>query len=312
MLVGAALSACGTSSSVGSRSPSVDPKTLTWTNRPTTTSAAGGLAAMAYDPEIGKVVQFAGETWTYDGTTWTMESPATSPPAYMVTAMAYDQAIRRIVLFGAMSAGTVTGDTWTYDGTTWTQQHPGTNPGPLAIGPVMAYDAAIGKLVLLAGETWTYDGTTWTKESPPANPRANEYGVPAPLTYDAALKKLVLYSAGTTWTYDGTTWTAQSSSIYPPRIFGWSMAYYPALGRTVLFGGVQYDPTQRGHTGNYLRDTWSYDGRTWTQQFPSSSTAPLWGPMVNDDALNSLVLYSPQSLGGPETWTYGPPTGGSS
>ena len=44
---------------------------------------------MAYDPVTGQLVLFGGyrvggdidfnDTWTYDGTTWTEQSPATSP-----------------------------------------------------------------------------------------------------------------------------------------------------------------------------------------------------------------------------------------
>ncbi len=67
-------------------------------------------AAMAFDPAINKMVLFGGyggkypnfgllsDTWTYDGTTWTQQSPATSPPAQNGT-MVYDPALGKIVLF---------------------------------------------------------------------------------------------------------------------------------------------------------------------------------------------------------------------
>ena len=66
---------------------------------------------MAFDPAINKMVLFGGyggkypnfqlfsDTWTYDGTTWTQESPATSPPAQRGS-MVYDPALGKIVLFG--------------------------------------------------------------------------------------------------------------------------------------------------------------------------------------------------------------------
>jgi hypothetical protein len=64
-----------------------------WTQQtPAESPAVRQSASMAYDPAIGKVVLFGGvnsnggeaevfeDTWTYDGTTWTEQSPATSPP----------------------------------------------------------------------------------------------------------------------------------------------------------------------------------------------------------------------------------------
>jgi len=334
MLVGAALSGCG--SSVGSKSAPVDPMSLTWTKQSPTTSPGATRPVATYDPGLGKVVLFGGfgnppvaptpqpttgnfppqyrnDTWTYDGTTWTKESPATSPPAAEVATMAYDGAIQKVVLF-EVPMGAATGETWTYDGATWTKESPATSPELSSNRPVMAYDAAIGKLVLLSVATWTYDGQTWTKTTAPNLLSAYEYG---PLTYDATLKKLVLYDMSTTgdattWTYDGQTWTGQPAGVSPARIFGWSMAYDAALGRTVLFGGVQYDATERDQSGSAsFNDTWTFDGHTWTQQHPTTSptlSAQAAALMVYDDAHNRLVLYSAEGAQD-ETWTYGPPSG---
>ena len=91
------------------------------------------------------------------------------------------------------------------------------------------------------------------------------------------------------------------------------MAYDPALGHTVLFGGQLYDPTQRDASGStVLNDTWSYDGRTWTKLLPPNAPPPgIDGPMVFDDSLNSLMLYGVLGQQAPgtdslaQTWTYG-------
>jgi len=234
--------------------------------------------------------------------------------------MAYDPAIGRIVLFGGhdITWATRFTDTWTYDGATWTQQHPATSPSEV---DSMVYDPAIGKLVLLGGgdETWTYDGTTWTKEPAGAAPPAGRIG---PMTYDSSLGKLVVYAAGltgegTTLRYDGRTWTGKSTPSSPPVIRDWSMAYDPEGGHTVLFGGLKYDPGQRDDFGDPLRDTWAYDGTTWTKQIPTTAPTPRSNAlMVYDAAVHSLVLFGgdgpglaqPFSADGlpPETWTYGP------
>ena len=286
MLVGAALSGCG--SSVGSKSAPVDPMSLTWTKQSPTTSPGATRPVATYDPGLGKVVLFGG-----------FGNPPVAPTPQPTTGNFPPQ---------------YRNDTWTYDGATWTKESPATSPELSSNRPVMAYDAAIGKLVLLSVATWTYDGQTWTKTTAPNLLSAYEYG---PLTYDATLKKLVLYDMSTTgdattWTYDGQTWTGQPAGVSPARIFGWSMAYDAALGRTVLFGGVQYDATERDQSGSAsFNDTWTFDGHTWTQQHPTTSptlSAQAAALMVYDDAHNRLVLYSAEGAQD-ETWTYGPPSG---
>ena len=95
--------------------------------------------AMAYDGATGQLVLFGGarirtngsvqildQTWTWNCTTWTQQSPATHPSARYGASMAYDRATGQLVLFGgAINSGKTTfGDTWTWNGTTWTQLSP--------------------------------------------------------------------------------------------------------------------------------------------------------------------------------------------
>jgi hypothetical protein len=143
----------------------------TWTRQhPAASPSARDAASMVYDAATGTVVLFGGntnkpnghlaDTWTWDGTTWTQQSPATSPPARDYASMAYDAATGTVVLFGGQSSNVITdlADTWTWDGTTWTQQSPATSPPASDMG-VMAYDAATSTAVLLPGgtsETWTW------------------------------------------------------------------------------------------------------------------------------------------------------------
>ena len=60
-----------------------------------------------------------GDTWTYDGTNWTRQSPASSPTARYGPGMTYDSTRRLVVLFGGYGGGELS-DTWTWDGSTWT------------------------------------------------------------------------------------------------------------------------------------------------------------------------------------------------
>lgn len=281
------------------------------------------------------------ETWAYDGKTWTKQTPAVSPPARVWAAMAYDGATGRIVLFGGAdivgkdpSGGykwSFSNDTWTFDGATWAKQSPGKSP-PARWRAAMAYDPAIRKVVLFSGahidlgllpspserqfhDTWTYDGADWTEQSPATSPGDRQS---AAMAYDARLGKIVLFGGGyfsyeinDTWTYDGKTWTSESRCGYLPQAcptstspqgrYGGSIAYDPAIGRTVLFGGA----TQGRDEPPVLNDTWLFDGRVWTKQSPSTSPDPVaYAPMTYDDHLKNLVLYSDG-----ETWTYGSPKG---
>ena len=67
----------------------------------------------------------------FDPTDWILTVPATSPPARMFHAMAYDSARGRVVLFGGFRVSDYFADTWEWDGSAWARQTPATSPpGP--------------------------------------------------------------------------------------------------------------------------------------------------------------------------------------
>ena len=76
----------------------------------------------AYDAATGRVVLFGGsaangtifgDTWTWNGSTWTQQAPVTSPHPRWYASMAYDAATRNIVLFGGKrNPNPAFGDTW--------------------------------------------------------------------------------------------------------------------------------------------------------------------------------------------------------
>ena len=129
---------------------------------------------MAYDAASGNIVLFAGangndetcqtqqsdDTWTYDGTSWTQQSPKTSPPGRSGARMADDSATGQLVLFGGSWAsgchdfGTFN-DTWTYRGGTWSRLAPSIGP-TLRTGGAMAYDARTNQMLLFGGVTIPY------------------------------------------------------------------------------------------------------------------------------------------------------------
>jgi hypothetical protein len=96
----------------------------------------------------------------------------------------------------------------------------------------------------------------------------------AGMAYDAATQSTVLFGGGNggvsppvrnadTWVWTGK-WSQQFPSASPLPRQGAAMAYDPSTGTVVLFGGGTSDNTP-------LNDTWTWDGVTWTQQFPPVS-----------------------------------------
>ena len=223
--VTATLAVCGVlgaAPAAGQARPAVAP---TWTEQAPATHPLGRSgAAMAYDAATGTAVLFGGvggrlkilkfaDIWTWDGSTWTKQAPAASPPAWGAAGMAYDAATHSVVLFGGPN-----GDTWTWNGSTWAKQAPAASPSPRA-GAGMAYDAATGTVVLFGGigystgrylgDTWTWDGTTWTRQNPAASPAT---GVNPAMAYDAATGSVVLFGGYTgrgprPYHYHRGTWT---------------------------------------------------------------------------------------------------------
>ena len=255
----------------------------TWSQQsPASSPPARSGASMAFDPTLGKIVLFGGfisskdvenvtsgpyaDTWTYDGTTWTQQSPAASPPALADGSMVFDPRTGDLVLFGGDGNGGLFGDTWTYNGVTWAKQSPATSP-PARDNAAMAYDPTSGNVVLFGGASGTYRAC-----------KAAQFG--------------------DTWTYDGSTWTQQSPSISPPARNGAVMADDPVTGDLVLFGGSAVFYTGPGCNGfENFNDTWTYNGSAWSQLAPSiSPTVRGSSAMAYDARTRQLLLLGGTTL----------------
>ncbi len=87
---------------------------------PLTAPAPRAMASMAYDASLHKVVLFGGtsfvnfdDTWTWDGTTWTL-SPTTGPGDRFAAGLAYDPVAPGEVLFGGAGNFGAQNDTWVF------------------------------------------------------------------------------------------------------------------------------------------------------------------------------------------------------
>jgi hypothetical protein len=235
-----------------------------------------GRAAGATDTQRGRVLLFGGrvgpglvftdQTWSWQGNTWTLLTPAQSPPGRSNHAMAYDAARDRVVMFGGYVNG-LNGSTWTFDGATWTQA---ATTGPAAReSHAMAYDADRQRVVLFGGltgtvscngQTWEWDGAAWSlRSSTGPAPRGG-----AAMAYDPVRRVTVLFGGAgcgnvyyaDTWEWNGTAWT-QRATHGPSRRYFHTLSYDTSLGRMILFGGDSPD-------GGIQDDTWAWDGERWT------------------------------------------------
>jgi hypothetical protein len=174
------------------------PQTWTWDGstwaqlHPSTERPGPGFSVAAYDAADGAVVVFGGnvctggmqctvvgDTWTFDGKTWTRHAAAAGgPPGRGPAALAYDPSGGKVVMFGGVgSVGTFLNDTWTWDGTRWTQAHPAASPWERS-GALAASDTADGQVILYGGgansqyfgvsysDVWTWAQGSWALVQP--------------------------------------------------------------------------------------------------------------------------------------------------
>lgn len=302
-------------------------QTLTWTQECALGPQSGYYAQMVYDSAHGQIVFFGGvpdpsnpvypnDTWTWDGTVWTKQSPATKPPGRAGFGMAYDSARGRVVIFGGSSANGFLNDTWEWDGTNWTQKANG--PGFLLhVG--MTYDAARQQTVLYGGSvgspfplanTWVWDGTSWTQKFPATNPgpRSNFR-----MAYDAARQQIVMFGGwngsmevNETWVWDGANWTPRFPANPPSPRQDFGIAYDSNRQRVVLFSGIL--PPSIPADNN----TYEWDGTNWTQDSPAQNPV---GPgrggvsMAYDSAHSQMVLFGGANTTQifTDTWVFGAP-----
>jgi putative cell wall-binding protein len=252
---------------------------VTWTKHVTTVAPSSrGAAGFAYDPPSKQVVLFKGDqytsaypsngdTWTWNGSQWTLQHPTTTPPGFG-GCMATDYAAGQLILFGGQEDNFASpslppyvyyATTWTWSNGNWTQLSPSASP-PAGICN-MAYDAGHHDLVLVSvdhttgvAQTWTYDGTTWTQQHPVANP-VSPYSIDfKSMTYDPDLGEVVTVGGENrvgfsteVWGWDGTTWVQLPATPVAHGEAG--AAYDDATRQLVISGGSTF-------SGAGLSDTW--------------------------------------------------------
>src|SRR5262249_34053705 len=139
-------------------------------------------AAIAYDPGSRSVLLYfkpqggSGQTWRWDGATWTELHPRTTPDV-VTGSLAFDGS--RLLLFGTpfgQVQGQYVTQTGAWDGTDWSLLAPAVRL-PVAYAFAAAYDQARGRLVVYLDytggpETWLWDGAAWSRVHPQHQPPA--------------------------------------------------------------------------------------------------------------------------------------------
>jgi Galactose oxidase, central domain len=130
-----------------------------WTRlTPVMVPYARSSAAVGLNPLRDQVVLFGGladvnpnNTWTYDGTNWTMQNLSIQPQLVYASSAAFDLNLNAVILFGGGSGGVDQDTTWAWTGSSWQQLFPIHRPTPRE-GAGMAYDEVLGHIILFGGQ----------------------------------------------------------------------------------------------------------------------------------------------------------------
>ena len=157
---------------------------------------------------------FLGDTWEWDGSTWTLRSD-TGPSPRSGHMMAYDSDRGVTVLFGGSYLSTRYNDTWEWNGNAWILRCPVCEPGPRA-WHAMSYDSAKGVTVLFGGrnagvlgDAWTWNGSGWVPLVTDSTPSAREDHA---MTFDDHRRVTVMFGGNNGQGHINDTWELQTDS----------------------------------------------------------------------------------------------------
>lgn len=210
----------------------------TWVQHfPAAAPAPRAESGMVFDPDrhvtllfggnfFGRPFSFFGDTWEWNGATWTEVFPPNMPEGRSAYGMAYDRARQKVVLHGGnggVALIRIFGDTWEYDGATWTQVNSFASPG-IRSHEAMAYDSARGRTVLFGlnndaccpSDTWEWDGFSWGPAPTLLAPRTLRDHA---MAFDDVRNRVVLFGGGDDVDILGETWELYLPPVYVTKVF---------------------------------------------------------------------------------------------
>ncbi|MBL8754432.1 MAG: hypothetical protein JNK15_14105 [Planctomycetes bacterium] len=274
------------------------------------TAEAGATQKLTFDGRRERMVKVESSaftatfaTWEWLGDGWSLRRTPTQPPPRSDFALGYDEARRRIVLFGGrteynLNPTALLDDTWEYDGVDWVQLQPVQRPTRQAYG-WLGHDWVHNKLFLCGGTNgaanyaaWHFDGATWTQA--PVSYVSNVTGT---FASDPVRQRIVGYapvgSGNLMCEWDGTAWAWVNPPTWPTPRYSSAMTWVPSLQRIVLHGG-----TGAGTSAPAPGDLWAYDGVAWSLLGPApvrNSHVVCHDPVR--DVLFAVAGRVPQGLG---------------
>jgi hypothetical protein len=246
---------------------------------------------------------------------WMEIHPKHTPGRRAISAVAYDSARHRLVLFGGISDWIGSSfyyerDTWEWDGNDWIQMKPQTSP-PARAGHMMAYDEKRGVVVMFGGEdksgsymfndTWIWDGKNWSQMSPTGYPMGRRGGQ---MFYDPETERIVLtggfyYATGKvftavndTWAWNGKDWEYLTTLPENLMITNPNVAFSPSLKRPTLFDykrlmGWNNNQWQLMDVGSMPVSRFG----TWLAADPGSGKMMIFGGVDNNVQRNDTWLF---------------------
>jgi hypothetical protein len=276
----------------------------TWTDK-TAPPGPQLFPKMAYDSARQVAVLFgdAGDTWEWDGSSWTLKSTVGPGPRW-THAMVYDSARGVTVLYGGYGSGhpDYLSDTWEWDGSVWTLRAM-TGPPP-RWASAMAYDSRRGVTVLHGGrreyhdilnDTWEWDGTNWLLRSTSGPTRAFSqmaYDDTRGVTVLLGGREIMSSVKREVWEWDGTDWTLVAADSGP-----WAADYqmiYDSQRQVMIIFYIEY------RIGWFV--AWEWDGATWTSREVPGPHTRYNAALAYDSARGVTILVGGELRGDLWEW----------
>ncbi|MEZ4271445.1 MAG: hypothetical protein R3C68_08440 [Myxococcota bacterium] len=285
---------------------------------------------------------YSGETYRWDGVMWRRLDLATKPTGRRLHKMASRVGNDTHIVMSAgylddgSFQGLLTNETWVWDGSIWDRRCDSfptdfcfTPPQPVSEAG-LAWD---GQGVLYFGgrdagsnpvtpmRRWS--GSNWSVacNTAPCNEAVPVARFGHSMAFHAGLDELVLFGGGTdfshlkdTWLWDRSQWVQQADA--PDELTGRvnaAMVYDAGRDKIMLFGGaLAFAVSGQSCRGDdfFCRDTWEWNGSTWTERFPTDASAdgrPTPGssvPTAYDEARGRTILLNNGFQSSAETWAW--------
>jgi hypothetical protein len=245
----------------------------TGSSSPTGTPFFGLFPVFAYDAGHRQVVllNFRSQTWLWSNDHWVQAHPPVAPPKRTGAAVAWDPAMREVLLFGGQASDqALLEDTWAWNGSSWREIRSAGLTPPASPMISMAYDEELRAMVLVESDIhfeapiqlWIWDGVLWRPRSVSGGPTSPV----AAIGFDPRTRTMIAMAGecsgfecrSQTWSWDGASWHQLRPANEPSFAF-YSMALVPdpISGRLLLV------TVSSNALGPAPTETWTWDGRDW-------------------------------------------------